>query len=132
MNYKNCPHCQGDLVSPICIPLEHEDYDTLKDFVEDISKKVEEVTGEPDVELKTLSTDPKKKWTYPEIIQLLIDEIIDLKSKHQPQSGSSSTDDCDLNWGPIENCTDCPQDECGKMQNLINLVGQIKEKTDTW
>ena len=137
MSKKNCQQCQGDIISPRCIQLEYGDYDSLEDFVEDIGDRVEELEELPDVDLKDLVPFVKDRTTD-DILQILVDKVLSLQGNSNGgnsggSNGSGSTiANCDLDWSPIENCHDCSESVCDKMQTLINLVGQIKEKLDIW
>lgn len=135
MRRKNCPQCQGDQVESICVNINHDEFFTLDEFVEDSSDKLEELTKEPDIDLKGL-VDCPKDLTRDEIIQVLVDKVSELvKGTSSGNSGSttgSNLSNCNVDWSPIENCHDCSESACDKLQTLINLVGQIKTKLDIW
>ena len=135
MKRKNCHHCQGEQTDSICVNIEHEEFFTLDEFIEDSSEKLEELTKEPDIDLKGL-VNCSKDLTRDEIIQILVDKVSDLtKEQTYNNSGSikgNSLINCNLDWSPIENCNDCSPTECDKFQVLINKVGKLLEKNDIW
>lgn len=123
MKRKDCLECQGDKVSPRCIPLDK--HGTLEDFVDETSKSLKELEKEPDFILGELSP-IMKKWTRDEVIQLLIDEVIRLR---QQIPSSTSSKFCDsIDWSPIQDCSDCPKSECDNLQTLINKSGELFER----
>ena len=135
MGKKYCQQCQGDIISPRCIQLEYGDYDNLEEYIEDVGDRVEELEKSPEVDLKELAPYVKDR-TRDEIIQILVDKVLTLQGNTPTTGGSnesnSSIANCNLDWSPIENCHDCSESSCDKLQTLINLVGQIKEKLDIW
>ena len=135
MGKKYCQQCQGDIISPKCIQLEYGDYDNLEEFIEDVGDRVEELEKDPEVDLKELAP-YSKKWTRDEIIQLLVDKVLTLQGNTSTGGGSNggnnSLTNCTLDWSPVEDCHDCSESSCDKLQTLINLVGEMKTKLDIW
>ena len=127
MKKRNCLQCQGDQVEAPCVNIDHEEFDTLDEFIEDSSKKLEELTESPDIDIKDLTEDTKS-LSRDEILQLLIDNVSILKDRKDPEL----LENCVLDWTPIENCNDCSHTFCEKFQILINKVGLLLEKNDIW
>lgn len=126
MGYKNCLNCQGDRISDICVDLTDSKFDTLYEFVEDTTTKLDELTKDHEIELKELAPSPKK-YKRDEIIQILIDEVIRLRGIVSQVKLSES---CTLDWDPIKNCNSCDKSDCDNMQTLINIVGELKDQSD--
>lgn len=119
-NCKECKECQGELVAPICIEVDSEKYDTLEDFVDGVEERLTALEKPHGLDIKTLSS--LKDLSRDAIIQILIDEIISLKSK-STSSGSTSTTVCpSIDWKVNPNCSGCNQDFCTSLQNFINTM----------
>lgn len=122
----NCIKCQGDLISPNCIPLENSKYDTLCEFSTGIEKAVYDLQKKPVVNLKTLSS--VTGMSNDAILQLLIDQIIALKIANTNLRINSNTLCTNVDWSKLSNCTDCQTSFCTELQRLINLTNTLKIK----
>lgn len=128
---KKCATCQSDIYSSICVHIDHEEFTTLQEFIDDAKEKLDSLLEDPDVDLKTLASKTKKR-DLNSILQVLIDELVSNTSSNSENSSSTSLDDCTIDWTPIQNCNDCPSGKCDNLQTLINKVGMLLRKTDSW
>lgn len=115
----NCIKCQGELVSPLCVEIDSKRGENLECYTKSVDKSLEELEKKHNINLKSLSS-ANTTYNRDQIIQILIDEIITLKSN---QSSVNSQSFCsNINWTPITNCSNCQLDFCTKLQLLINKV----------
>ena len=128
MEKRNCQNCQGDQIEAICVNLDNNT--TLQEFVDTTEESLEKLEKPLQIDLKGLAVN-SKDFLVQDVLQLLINEIVTLKS----QTGTTFTGiipKCTLNWSPIKDCNDCTTTDCQNLQVLIDKVGEVIEKTDTW
>jgi hypothetical protein len=76
---KECDECQGTPISSNCVEIQKGSIKNLSCFVSDTTTKLDGLLKPHIIDIKTLSTN--KKLSRDEIIQVLIDEMINLKTK---------------------------------------------------
>lgn len=121
-----CRKCLGESISASCVELDDTSYDSLGDLLPSLIAFIEASKKPHQLDIKSLST---KSLTRDQIIQVLINEVILLKKKlNETQSVVNNlTGLCpDLNWDIINQCGTGDETFCEKLQNLINVVYQLK------
>lgn len=114
-----CIHCQGELVSPLCVKIESTRGCDLDKYIISVDKSLASLEQPHEIDVKTLSAETN--LSRDEIIQILINKVIELKNTN------TSIKICDnVDWTPLNSCTSCPNDFCTQLQNLINITGLLK------
>lgn len=95
---------------------------SLQDYVTDVDKKLESLTSELDIDLKSIET---KSMSIKDIFQGFVDKIISLEEQLKEKE-TIETFCKDVDWTPLTDCNNCDNSFCDKLQTLIDEVATLK------